>query len=616
MSRMKCWMPTERRRNSLTITMHCSTSHLSARIHFAALAVAALCTLSAAAQNPIPADTILYNGKLWTVDPAHAEAQAIAISGDTILRVGSDAEVLPLRGPNTRVFDLHGARVLPGFNDAHTHFENATQWFYEARLIDVRTEEELKARIAEAAERIPAGTWITSYDADGMAAWSAPKDSTFHPLVPALPDLDAAAADHPLMIRRYDGVVFVNSKAMAIARLNDLVADPSGGHYGRDPVTHRLTGALYGKAADQLTNILPPATMATKLIAARAILHDLNSVGITSIHDIARLDAISQLQTYNADIERSYTDVDIFRNLEREGQLTVRVYAFQPLRSSSQLPEFGIHPGSGDHLVRFGILKEFVDGSWMLQPYANRPDYSGDVTFRFTSDADERRMIRDADRAGWDIGIHTIGDRALATVLDWYSDAEKANGPRPNRRDRIIHMWYANPDLIRRAGQMHLIADVTPNQLLADPGKVDKLAGPERAQWAFAWRSMIDAGMKLDLVSDMPGLYNRTELSPTSPLENMYSAITRKNAHGEPAGGWHPEQCITLKEAIEAYTINPAYASHEEDVKGSLQPGKLGDLVVLSSDILAGPPEHMLSTHVVLTMLGGSVVYRAPDNSW
>lgn len=601
--------------------MDTRTYHLINRLLPAARAAVALLCMSHAitsAQSPVkPADTILYNGKIWTVDPSQPEAEAIAISGDTIVSAGSNAEVLRQRGPQTRVLDLHGARVLPGFNDAHTHFENATQWFYEARLIDIQNEDQMKLRIAEAARRVPAAMWITSYDAGGLAAWSSDKRSTtFQRLQPHLAAMDAAAGDHPLMIRRYDGVVFINKNAMAIARLNDNVADPLGGRYGRDPVTHQLDGALYGKAAEQLINLLPPATMASKLIGARGVLQNLNSVGITSIHDIARLDAISQLQTYNADIERSYTDVDIFRNLERQGQLTVRVYAFQPLRSSSLLPEFGIRPGTGDRLLHFGIVKEFIDGSWMLAPYANRPDYSGDVTFRFTSDQDERRMIREADRAGWDVGIHTIGDRALATVLDWYSDMEKANGPRPGRRDRILHMWYANPDLIRKAGQMHLIADITPFQLLGDTNHVDKLAGPERAKWAFAWRSMIDAGMKLDIVSDMPGLYNRTEVSPINPLENMYSAISRKDAKGEPAGGWHPEQCITLKEAIEAYTINPAYASHEEEVKGSLQAGKLADLVVLSNDILAGPPEQLLTTHVLLTMLGGSVTYRAPDSPW
>jgi hypothetical protein len=579
------------------------------RLQEALLALTCLIAIRAAAQKPAitVADTILYDGKLWTVNPAHPEAAAIAIAGDSILRVGTNAEVISLRGPQTHVVDLHGARVLPGFNDAHTHFENATQWFYEARLIDVTSNEDVKERVSEAAGRVPAGMWITAYDAGGLPAWS----HTGAIFQPDLATLDEAAGDHPLMIRRYDGVVFINSRAMAIARLKDTTLDPLGGRYGRDPVSRHLNGMLYGKAADMLMNLLPPTNMASKLIAARGVLATFNSLGITSIHDIARLDAISQLQTYNADIERSYTDVDIFRNLKQKGQLTVRVYAYQPLRSSSQLADFGIHPGSGDHLLRFGILKEFLDGSWMLAPYANHPESSGDVTFRFTSDADERRMIREADREGWDIGIHTIGDRALSTVLDWYTDIEQANGPRPGRRDRIIHMWYANPELIRRAGQMHLVADITPYQLMGDTEHVDKLLGPERAKYAFAWRSMVDAGMKLNIVSDMPGLYNRVEVSPVDPLENIYYAITRKSTTGKSAA-WHPEQCLTLKEAIEAYTINPAYSSHEEDVKGSLQEGKLADLVVLSSDILSGPPEQLLHTKVVRTILGGKIVHGEP----
>ena len=269
------------------------------------LAFIFLIALSIAAQQSATrtADTILYDGKLWTVDPARPEAEAIAITGDTIVRVGSNAEVMSLRGPQTRVVDLHGARVLPGFNDAHTHFENATQWFYEARLIDVTSTAEVKDRVAEAARRVPAGMWITAYDAGGLPAWShSIGGATFQP---ALATLDEAAGDHPLMIRRYDGVVFINSKAMTIARLKDTALDPLGGHYGRDPVTNRLNGMMYGKAADLLTNLLPPATMASKLIAAHGVLATFNSLGITSIHDIARLDAISQLQTYNADIERS-----------------------------------------------------------------------------------------------------------------------------------------------------------------------------------------------------------------------------------------------------------------------------------------------------------------------
>jgi predicted amidohydrolase YtcJ len=583
-----------------------------------ATAAAALCTAAAVAQagggQVTPPDTILYDAHVWTVDPAKPEAEAIAITSTKIVRVGSNAEVLSLKGPHTQLRDLHGARVLPGFNDAHTHFENATQWFFEARLVDVNDEAQMLERLKATAQRVPAGMWITAIDMSGMAGWAAQKagNVAFKPLDPVLSEVDAAAGDHPVLLKRYDGAAFANSRAMQIVRLTDHTPDPKGGRYGHDPNTGKLNGMLYGKAAQNVAVILPVTTMATKLIGARGVLRQLNEYGITSIHDIARLDSISQLQTYNTDIERSYSDVDIFRNLEKQGQLTVRVYAYQPLRSWSELAQFGITPGSGDDFVRFGILKDFVDGGWMLEPFTNHPDSIGDVTFRFTSDAEERSVIDAADKAGYDIGLHTIGDRALASVLDWYSEAARVNGPRPGRRDRIIHMWYAQPAQIRQAGAMHLIADVTPWHLLSDPHGIDEEIGPERAKTAFAWRSMIDAGMRVNLVSDLPGLYSRMDISPYNPLENIYYAIARQNAQGLPAGGWHPEQCMTLQEAIEAYTINPAYSSHEEEIKGSLTAGKLADLVVLSSDIFGVPPHKLLDTRVRMTMVGGKVVYEGP----
>ena len=558
------------------------------------------------------AHTILTNAHVWTVDEAKPEAEAIAIGGTKILFVGSSKEALAYRGPSTKVLDLHGARVLPGFNDAHTHFESATRWFFEARLIDVNTESEMVERVHEAAKRVPAGMWIMAIDMSGKAAWAAQKknDASFRPLEPVLAEVDAAAGDHPVLLKRYDGAAFINTRGMELIHLNPEVPDPTGGSYGRDPAG-KLNGMQYGKAAQVTSAIVPEPTMAVKLIAARGVEAQMNAFGITSIHDIARLDPISQLQTYTVDIERSYSDVDIFRNLEKRGELTVRVYAYQPLRSWSQLARFGVTPGSGDEFVRFGILKDFVDGGWMQEPYANRPNYQGGVTFRFTTDTEERNWIDSADKAGFDLGFHTIGDKALSTVLDWYSEAVRVNGPRADRRDRIIHMWYAKPEEIRQAGAMRLIADVTPSQLLEDPDAVTRQFGPERAKTAYAWRSMIDAGMRVDLVSDMPGLYNRMEASPYNPLENMYYAITRQDAEGLPAGGWHPEQCMTLKEAVAAYTINPAFASHEENIKGSITPGKLADLVVLSEDIFAVKPVELLRTKVTMTMLGGKVVFQA-----
>jgi predicted amidohydrolase YtcJ len=204
-----------------------------------------------------------------------------------------------------------------------------------------------------------------------------------------------------------------------------------------------------------------------------------------------------------------------------------------------------------------------------------------------------------------------IGDKGLHVLLNWYEAAMAANGPR-DRRFRIIHVWYATADDLVRAGRLHLSADVTPHQLLdQNPESLEGRLGPERARTAFAWRTMIDNGVRLDLVSDFPGLFNKTAISPFNPLENIYSAITRKDPAHPQLPAWHPEQGLTVEEAVQAYTLNPAYASHEETRKGSITEGKLADLVVLSRDILAGPPEAILETKVTLTVLGGKVVFRA-----
>jgi predicted amidohydrolase YtcJ len=332
----------------------------------------------------------------------------------------------------------------------------------------------------------------------------------------------------------------------------------------------------------------------------------LNRFGITSIHDIARLDDISEKQNFPTYTESSYSDVQIFRDLRKVNQLTVRVYAFMPLQTWRELKDFGISPSSGDDMIRYGILKDFTDGTLMFEPYASDPNFSGDWTFRFPGEEVMARNIREADRAGFDIGLHIIGDKALHYALDWYEAAMKSNGPR-DRRLRLLHVWFARGDDLKRAGQLGLIADVTPIHLLDDPTQIEKVAGPERAKTAFAWRTMVDDGIRLDIVSDLPGSFNDLQVSPFNPLDNIYYAITRNYRSGKP---WHPEQCMTLQEAIVAYTANPAFASREEKLKGTITPGKLADLVVLSKDILTIPLDELRSTEVLYTILGGKFVYE------
>lgn len=568
----------------------------------------------------VPADLILHNGKVWTVETKQPVAQAVAVAGNRIVKVGSDADVLALRGANTRAIDLHGRLALPGFNDAHTHFENATDWYFQVRLIDVNTPELLIQRLAEVVARVPAGIWITGGDWSDFAAGKA-KSGQFATFEPDLAAIDKLTPNHPVLLRRYDRAWFANSKALQLARITAKTPDPRNGRYGRDPKTGALTGMLYGSAGEALEKIMPPATREQKLIGARGVEAQLNAVGITSIADIARDEEISQRQIYPTYVERSYSDRMIFEELKKRGQLSVRVYAFLPLDYWDELASVGIRPGSGDAFVRYGALKAFGDAGLMFEPLRDTMGLPGDWAFRFMGENKIAAAIRAADRAGYDVGVHIIGDKGIHELVGWYADAVKANGDprRPrDRRHRLIHVWYPAPADLKRAGELHLIADVTPDHMMRDPDQLEALLGPERAKSAFAWRTMINDGLRLNLVSDLPGPFNKASLATYDPLLNIYMAVTRREAahadaaHGKQTKVFHPEQAITIEEAIAAYTINPAYASHEEDIKGSIAAGKLADLVVLSDNILSGPPEKLLKTKVDYTIFDGKVVYTKP----
>lgn len=569
----------------------------------AAAALLAAAPANAAPVAAAPADLILRNANIRTVDAARPTARAVAIAGDRIVAVGGEAEVARLRGAATRVEDLHGASVLPGFIDAHTHFGNAVAAFFTARVIDVDSETTLAVRVREAAARVPAGLWITAFDLQGQPAARAAKrrDAGFVPLTPSLATLDSAAGAHPLLVRGYDGRNFVNSAALRLARIDATTPDPPNGTYVHD-AAGALTGELRGSAGPRLAAILPPQSRARDLIAARWILRDLAAKGITGIHDIARVEALSQRRIFPVDVERSFTDLSLFEDLRHAGELTARVYAILSLAEWRDYAGLGILPGGGDAWMRYGALKAFVDGSYMRAPYANAPDRHGDFTYRVTDwDAMRADMIG-ADRLGYDMAVHVIGDRAIDLLLDAYAAATAANGPR-DRRFRLIHFWYPAPDQIARAAAMRMIADVTPSQLTDQLGSIDALLGPERAATAFPWASAIRAGMTLDIGSDWPGSYDGASVQPNDPLANIASAMTR--------GGWHPDQAMTLDQAIRAYTLNPAFAAREEAEKGSITPGKLADLVVLSRDIRRLAPADIARVRVLRTIVGGKTVFRA-----
>ena len=580
------------------------------------VSLAALALTIAVGAAAAPADLILRNAEIWTVDDAKPTAHAVAIAGNRIVAVGEDAEIMALKGPATQVMDLGGAFMLPGLIDAHTHFGNAAESFFQIRLVDVNEETLLLRRLQEAVREVPKDMWITGYDWGSAAAVAEKKrgDKAFVPFTPTLADLDRIAPDHPVLLRRYDGVYFVNSKGFALAQIDKNTPNPPNGEYAKSPETGALTGLLLGSAGERMAEIMPPQSRARELIGAHAMLHELNHYGITSIHDISRVEEISQAKLFRTAVERSYTNLDIFKDLRTRGELTVRVYPILPAVNWSDYRAHGITPGSGDEMIRYGALKMFVDGFMMEQPYANDPAYSGGFSFRVVDEKSLRDDAVGGDSAGFDIATHVIGDKAHRLLADWYEAAIHAN-PSRDRRFRFIHGWYPAPREVERMGEMKAIVDVTPYHLIRELNGMEERLGPDRAAYGFPWRSMIEKGVRLDIGSDWPGSFDRNNIAPLNPMENIYYAITRQRLDGTPTGGWHAEQALTVDEAIRAYTLNPAYASHEETLKGSVSAGKLADLVVLDRNIRKADPRGIAATKVRLTVFNGKIIYRGDDNA-
>ncbi|HKW79293.1 MAG TPA: amidohydrolase family protein [Candidatus Limnocylindria bacterium] len=509
---------------------------------------------------------------------------------------------MALRGPDTRVVDLGGRMLLPGFIDAHTHFGNAAAWSMKIGLYDARDERAVLDLVAAAARRLPKGLWISGGDIGAADAWDADANGTARP-APMRVDrraLDAVTTEHPVLLRRIDGAYVANSLCIARARVPRDTPDVRGGRKERD-ASGELNGVFHGRAGERLAEAMPPANLDQQLAGARLALTDLARAGVTSIHDVARLDEVSQRKAFHTFVERSSTDLEIFRELQRRGELDVRVYAFLTLPLWRETVAAGIRPRSDEGRIRFGALKGFIDGYLMDEDYADRRGDRGDFTFRFVDEATMAADIAGADAAGFDPVVHCVGDRAHRLLLDWYEAAIRANPPR-DRRFRVIHALYMKAREFERIGRLGLFVDITPEHMVRDLGTVERRLGPERVKTAHAWGSLARAGARVSIVSDWPGSYNEQRATPLAPLENIALAVGRQ---------WHPEEAFSVRDAIEAYTMTPAHASYEEDRKGSITEGKLADLVVLSRDILAASASEIRSTRVDTTVLGGRVIYEA-----
>jgi predicted amidohydrolase YtcJ len=509
----------------------------------------------------------------------------VACRDGRILAVGSNDAVAALAGPGTTQVDLEGKLLLPGFNDAHVHFYIGGTRLSSVQLRDVKSEEEFRRRIAAFAARHTAGEWITGGDWD---------HENFTPVrLPEREWIDAVTTDHPVFVNRLDGhMALANSLALRLAGITRESPDPPGGAIVRN-AQGEPTGILKDAAMEPVYRVMPDPSPAAIERAVRAAMRYANEHGVTSVQDVSA----------SPDVFR------VYQKLLSRGELTVRIYGMQPVRSWQRLAAVGIEAGFGGEKLRIGALKGFSDGSlgsataWFFEPYSDAPGNRGLPSDEMIPIEKMKDNILGADRAGLQVAIHAIGDRANHEVLLMFEEAIRRNGPR-DRRFRIEHAQHLRVEDIARFARSGVIASMQPYHAIDDGRWADGKIGPQRAKGTYAFRSLLDAGATLAFGSDW-------YVAPMDPVMGMYAAVTRRTLDGKHPGGWVPEQKITVEEAIRAYTMGSAYASFEEREKGSVEIGKAADFAVLSEDILAIPASKMDRVRVVLTVMDGHIVFRA-----
>jgi predicted amidohydrolase YtcJ len=551
-----------------------------------AAAVAASAAVAAAPRPPAvpPADRVFVGGRIWTADPSRPRAQALAVSGDRIVAVGTDAEIRPYVGPATQTVDLRGRFVAPGFNDAHLHFlvvENAD-------LTGASSVEEVQRRIRAYAAAHADQPWVTG------RGW------VYGAFPGSLPDrrqLDAAVADRPAFITSYDGhSAWANSKALQMAGIARDTRDPEHGVIVRD-ATGEPTGALKESASRLVGRLVPPPSDEQRYAALKRRLEEAASYGLTSAQ--------------NATIAAA--DVAAYERVAAEGGLKVRFYFALPMVKDIAADDLAHYkamrtkyPGP---LMKFGAVKGFVDGvvesktAAMLEPYPG----GGTGELNWTPE-DLDRTVALYDREGFQIFLHAIGDKAIRMALDAYERAARTNGT-SGRRHRVEHIEAPTRADIARFKPLGVIAST--QALFANPDQntyevYAPTLGPDRESRAMAFRSLDEAGAVQAFGSDSP-------VFSMEVLRGIYCAATRMTPEGTPPGGWQPQERISAEAALRHFTRDAAYASFEEQRKGTLAPGMLADLVVLSDDIVVEPPARILKTRVLLTVMGGRDMYRAGD---
>lgn len=532
-------------------------------------------TLSCQTNKPkTMADIIVINSKIWTANPAQPFAEAMAISNDTILAVGTTREILKYKNSGTKVMDKPGELVLPGFIDSHLHFLTGGFSLSSVQLKDAATKDEFIRRIKEFAEKMNPDEWML----EGF--WD---HKNWGGELPTREWIDEFTKDIPVFVSRSDGhMALANTAALKAAGITRETRDVVGGEIERDKKGNP-TGIFKDNAMSLVNQHIPDYSEIQYSNALDAAMAYVSEQGITSVHHMGTL-----------------ADFEVFKTKQDSGKLKTRIYATAPLWQYEKILERKAQLDSSDTWLKLNGAKIFADGSLgsktaaFTEPYLDDPDETG-----LLMDDPEHMLegILAADKAGLQIVVHAIGDRANHFILDFYEEAIKQNGPR-DRRSRIEHAQHLLPEDVSRFGELGVIASMQPWHLMDDGRWAERTIGHERAKTTYCFRSLLDKGAKLAFGSDW-------FVAPPIPLEGIYAALTRHTLDGAHPDGWIPEEKITLEEALKAYTLDAAYASFEENIKGSLEVGKLADFVILNRDLFSIDPQEIKDIKVLQTFIGG-----------
>ncbi len=547
-------------------------------------------TLSSPQPGVQPAELVFKNGNIYTVSERHPKAEAVAIKGDSIIFVGSNGEAQKYVGTNTRVVDLSGKTMLPGMTDAHHHLSGVGFREMTLNLEGVVSLEDFLAKVKARVDRAGPGEWVTG------RGWI----ETFWkpPVFPTRWDLDKVAPRNPVILTRADGHgAVVNSAALKIAGIDKSTPNPFGGEISREKQTGEPNGMLLDAAQNLARRYLPP-TSATE--AEQAIVLGVNrdvELGWTQVQDPGG----------------SYAEVALFKKLYSEGKIKLRIYKALSAPGKEAVKLFHDGPTIGTYGNRLTVrtLKLYADGSLgsrsaaLLQPYSDAPDTSGFLTIK---EEELLPLLEEALRKGIQIQTHAIGDRGNRFILDEYEKAmnavPRAEWKIKSPRWRIEHSQIVNPADIPRFARLGVIPSMQPSHAIGDLHFAPSRLGISRLAGAYAWQSFIKSGSIVPGGSDAP-------VERGEPMIEFYAAVARKDMKGFSGEGWHPEEAVSREQALKMFTIWPAYAAFQENLRGSIEPGKLADFTIVSADIMKIPEMEILKTRCVMTVIGGEIVYEA-----